>query len=78
MPYLEYDHQTRALGPGVLSIGSGTEASWRIIGRDLMPLHAIVTLLRDGQVMLAFLNIAASNVAGLFLVWAGYRLAGLI
>jgi predicted component of type VI protein secretion system len=49
MPYLEYDHQTRALGPGVLSIGSGTEASWRIVGRDLMPLHAIVTLLRDGK-----------------------------
>lgn len=49
MPYLEYDHQTRSLGPGVLSIGSGTESSWRIIGRDLMPLHAIVTLLRDGK-----------------------------
>ena len=49
MPYLEYDHQTRALGPGVLSIGSGTESSWRIVGRDLMPLHAIITLLRDGH-----------------------------
>jgi len=36
------------------------------------------TLLRDGEVMLAFINIAASNVAGLFLVWTGYRLAGLI
>lgn len=48
MPYLEYDHQTRALGHGVLSIGSGTEASWRIVGRDLMPLHAIVTMHRDG------------------------------
>lgn len=49
MPYLEYDHTTRALGPGVLSIGSGTEASWRIVGRDLMPLHAIITLQRDGR-----------------------------
>ena len=49
MPYLEYDHTTRALGPGVLSIGSGTESSWRIVGRDLMPLHAIVTLQRDGH-----------------------------
>lgn len=49
MPYLEYDHTTRALGPGVLSIGSGTEASWRIVGRDLMPLHAILTLQRDGR-----------------------------
>ena len=35
-------------------------------------------LLRDGEILLAFINIAASNVAGLFLVWAGYRLAGLI
>jgi predicted component of type VI protein secretion system len=49
MPYLEYDHTTRPLGPGVLSIGSGTEASWRIVGRDLMPLHAIMTLQRDGR-----------------------------
>ncbi|NUQ19655.1 MAG: FHA domain-containing protein [Gemmatimonadaceae bacterium] len=49
MPYLEYDHTTRALGPGVLSIGSGTEASWRIVGRDLMPLHAIITLQKDGR-----------------------------
>ncbi len=36
------------------------------------------TLLRDGEVLLALVNIAASNVAGLFLVWVGYRLAGFI
>lgn len=36
------------------------------------------TLLRDGEVALALLNVAASNVAGLFLVWAGYRLATLV
>jgi len=36
------------------------------------------TLIRDGQVALALLNIGVSNVACLFLVWAGYRLAGLI
>lgn len=35
------------------------------------------TLLRDGEPGLAFLYIAASNVAGLCLVWAGYKLAGL-
>ena len=34
------------------------------------------TLMRDGEFALALLNIAISNVAGLFLVWAGYRLAG--
>jgi len=36
------------------------------------------TLLRDGEIFLALLNVAVSNVAGLFLVWAGYRLAGLV
>jgi len=36
------------------------------------------TLLRDGELLLALVNIAASNIAGLFLVWAGYRLAGLV
>ncbi len=36
------------------------------------------TLLRDGEILLALTYIAASNVAGLFLVWAGYRLAGLV
>lgn len=33
------------------------------------------TLLRDGQVFLAGLNIFVSNLAGLFCVWAGYQLA---
>jgi CrcB protein len=36
------------------------------------------TLLRDGELLLGLINIAASNVAGLFLVWIGYRLAGLV
>ena len=30
------------------------------------------TLLRDGEIGLATLNIALSNVLGLFMVWAGY------
>jgi len=30
------------------------------------------TLLRDGQIGLATLNVAVSNVLGLLLVWAGY------
>ncbi len=34
-------------------------------------------LLRDGEVFLALLNVGLSNIAGLFLVWVGYRLAGL-
>lgn len=36
------------------------------------------TLLRDGEFSLALLNIGLSNVAGLFLVWAGYKLAGVV
>ena len=30
------------------------------------------TLLRDGQLGLATLNVAASNIFGLFMVWVGY------
>lgn len=33
------------------------------------------TLLQDNQIALAGLNLVASNVLGLFLVWAGYTLA---
>ena len=32
------------------------------------------SLLRDGEFGLATLNIAASNIAGLFMVWTGYVL----
>lgn len=33
------------------------------------------TLLKDGEVFLALVNVLASNVVGLLLVWAGYSLA---
>ena len=33
------------------------------------------TLLRDGEMGLALLNIAASNLGGLLMVWFGYSLA---
>jgi fluoride exporter len=33
------------------------------------------TLFRDGEVFLAFLNLAVSNVVGLFTVWIGFLLA---
>jgi len=36
------------------------------------------TLLRDGEIFLALLNIGLSNIGGLFLVWAGYKLGGLV
>lgn len=53
MPILEYDRHTRPLGPGVLTIGSAPEAGWRVIGHDLAPIHALVTLERDGRAQLA-------------------------
>jgi fluoride exporter len=36
------------------------------------------TLLRDGEVFLALINIVASNVLGLALVWLGYTVARVI
>ena len=36
------------------------------------------TLLRDGEVFLAFVNVAASNLLGVVLVWVGYSLAKVI
>lgn len=52
MPYLEFQDQRRPLGPGVLIIGSGTEAGWRIVDHDLAPLHALVTMEREGHALL--------------------------
>lgn len=52
MPYLEFEQQSRSLGPGVLSIGSGAEAGWRIRDHDLARLHALFVLERDGRVLL--------------------------
>lgn len=36
------------------------------------------TLVRDGELLLALVNIGASNVLGLALVWVGYSLAKVI
>ena len=60
MPYLEFEHQTKPLGPGVLTIGSGSEAAWRITGRELAGLHAIVTLEKGGYALVAAANPQAS------------------
>ncbi|MGH7663500.1 MAG: FHA domain-containing protein [Gemmatimonadaceae bacterium] len=53
MPYLSFRDELRPLGPGVLTIGSGTEASWRIPNLDLAPLHAILMVERDGRASIA-------------------------
>jgi CrcB protein len=36
------------------------------------------TLLRDGEVFLALVNIAVSNIAGLALVWLGFAVARVV
>jgi predicted component of type VI protein secretion system len=51
MPYFEFEHQLRAVGPGVLTIGSGPEAGWRILGHDLASVHVIITPQRDGRAL---------------------------
>src|SRR5207253_2824816 len=53
MPILEFERQARPLGPGVLTIGSGPEAGWRVLDHDLAPIHALVTLERDGRAQIA-------------------------
>ena len=42
MAHIIFGDQTRPLGLGVLSIGSGVEATWRIREPDLLRLHALV------------------------------------
>jgi pSer/pThr/pTyr-binding forkhead associated (FHA) protein len=42
MPHLIFGEHTRPVGLGVLSIGSGVEAAWRIREPDLLRLHALV------------------------------------
>jgi hypothetical protein len=51
MPYLQFEQQSRSLGPGVLSVGSGAEAGWRIREYDLLRLHALFLIERDGRVV---------------------------
>src|ERR1700712_5741230 len=50
MPFIQYQGRSRAVGPGVLTIGGGREAAWRIEGKGLLARHALVTLERDGRV----------------------------
>jgi len=52
MPYIEFEGQARALGPGVLTIGSAPEAGWRIEGRGLDPIHAVLALESGTRAML--------------------------
>lgn len=51
MPYLEFLSESRPVGPGVLTIGSGTESAWRIRDHDLLPVHVIVAPASGGEAL---------------------------
>lgn len=53
MPVIQFGEQFRALGPGVLTIGSAPEAGWRIHEHDLEPLHLVLVPERGGRTLLS-------------------------
>jgi pSer/pThr/pTyr-binding forkhead associated (FHA) protein len=53
MPILSFGQQSRALGPGVLTIGSAPEAGWRLIEYDLEPVHALFAPGLGGRMLLS-------------------------
>jgi predicted component of type VI protein secretion system len=52
MPYIEFDGEVRALGPGVLTVGSAPEAGWRIQGRGIDPVHLLLSTQTGGLALL--------------------------
>ena len=52
MPFIEISGETRSVGPGVLTIGAGTEAGWRIQGHGLHPVHLMIVPEPDGRTSL--------------------------
>src|SRR6185437_4951091 len=52
MPFIEFGGEVRALGPGVLTVGSGPEAGWRIPGRGLDPVHVLLSVQPGGRALL--------------------------
>lgn len=53
MPILSFGQQSRALGPGVLTVGSAPEAGWRLIEYDLEPVHALFAPGQGGRMILS-------------------------
>ena len=52
MPFIEFQGQARALGPGVLTVGSAPGAGWRITGRGLDPMHLMLSVEPGGHALL--------------------------
>jgi pSer/pThr/pTyr-binding forkhead associated (FHA) protein len=68
MPFVEFEGRTRPVGPGVLTVGCAPEAGWRVLGRGLEPLHAILSPEGGGRARI----VAAS--AGAVIVLNGVEL----
>ncbi len=52
MPFIEFGNEARALGPGVLTVGSAPGAGWRIVGRGLDPVHVMLSAQPGGRALL--------------------------
>jgi FHA domain len=52
MPFIEFENEVRPLGPGVLTVGSAPGAGWRIVGRGLDPVHAMLSAQPGGHALL--------------------------
>jgi FHA domain len=52
MPFIEFGTEVRALGPGVLTVGSAPGAGWRIVGRGLDPVHLMLSAQPGGRALL--------------------------
>jgi predicted component of type VI protein secretion system len=52
MPFIEFESEVRAIGPGVLTVGSAPEAGWRIAGRGLDPVHVMLSAQPGGRALL--------------------------
>src|ERR1700735_4794032 len=61
MPFVEFENRTRSVGPGVRTIGSAPEAGWRVVGRGLEPLHAILSPESAGRARI----VAGAHTAGI-------------
>jgi pSer/pThr/pTyr-binding forkhead associated (FHA) protein len=76
MSLLIFGEQTKPVGLGVLTIGSGVEASWRIREPDLLRLHALV--MKDGAQGMATISRASADaeifVNGELITGEPYRL----
>jgi FHA domain len=52
MTFIEFGSEARALGPGVLTVGSAPGAGWRIVGRGLDPVHVMLSAQPGGRALL--------------------------